>query len=174
MRGTTKRLREARRFSGLIAVLCAAFFVAGLVSGPATATPQLRQIQQSWMPDWSAWQQRFQRLQSQAVKGTSEPAKPSVTFIVRLKGETEIDQACKMFGKDADGARALFKTWASRHRGLQGLTLERASYSGDIVVGLPENDPYDRSARDVLSAFQALDSIVYAEVDAYANPTKDD
>ncbi len=113
----------------------------------------------------------MQEVQAQAVPAQAERISIA-TFIVRLKGEPELDAMAKSFRRDKAAAQQVFADWSADKPGLAGLMLESASYSGELIVGLPINDPAGRSPKDVIAAFEALDNLVYVELDAMARPGK--
>ena len=55
------------------------------------------------------------------------------------------------------------------HPQLQGLQLVRASYSGELILALPQDDPARRSVSDVIAALETMDNLAYAEVDSVAS-----
>ena len=98
---------------------------------------------------------------------------PAATFIVRFKNEPALDSVYRNFRRDEAGTRAAYKAWANAHSQLDGLFLVRASYSGELILGLPKNDPAGRSARDVVAALQTIDSLAYAEIDSIATTSEE-
>jgi|GEM_PF-3422897 len=99
---------------------------------------------------------------------------PAATFIVRFNNEPELEQVCRNFRRDETGTRAAFQRWASGHAPLEGLQLVRASYSGELILALPKNDPAGRSARDVIAALETIDNLAYAEIDSIASTSTGD
>lgn len=91
------------------------------------------------------------------------------TFIVRFNDEPELQQVCRNFRRDEAGTRQAYRDWASNHPQLKDLFLVRASYSGELILALPANDPAGRNARDVIAALQSMDNIAYAEIDSMAS-----
>lgn len=98
---------------------------------------------------------------------------PAATFIVRFKNEPALDPVYRNFRRDEAGTRSAFKAWAASHDQLTGLVLVRASYSGELILGLPKNDPHGRSAREVIAALQTIDSLAYAEIDSIATTSEE-
>ena len=89
-------------------------------------------------------------------------------IIVKFRDEPVIDEIGKTFRKDPDSVRARFSAWASDKPALRGLTLERASYSGELVLtgsGSPTMD-------EAISAIEAMDNVAYVEPDYSAQPSK--
>lgn len=96
------------------------------------------------------------------------------SFIVRFEGEPEVTTIARNFRKDPAAAQVRFAQWARQHAALRGLILTSASYSGDLILSLPANDPLNRRPRDVLSALRAMESCAYAELDSVAYPSSGD
>ena len=112
-----------------------------------------------------------------AMTGPAEAQSPApesftATFIVRFSDEPEVDQMCRNFRRDETGTRNAFRNWAEPYAALKGLYLVRASYSGELILGLPENDPAGRSPDQVLSELSELDNLAYAEIDQMATTSK--
>ena len=93
----------------------------------------------------------------------------AATFIVRFNDEPELQQVYRNFRRDEAATRQAYKDWASNHPQLKNLYLVRASYSGELILALPANDPAGRTARDVIAALQSMDNIAYAEIDSMAS-----
>lgn len=98
---------------------------------------------------------------------------PAATFIVRFKNEPALDPVYRNFRRDEAGTRSTFKAWATAHDQLDGLFLVGASYSGELILGLPKNDPQGRSARDVIASLQTIDNLAYAEIDSIATTSEE-
>jgi hypothetical protein len=103
-------------------------------------------------------------LPAQTVKLTE----PAATFIVRFKNEPALDPVYRNFRRDEAGTRATYRDWAAAHEALNGLYLVRASYSGELILALPMDDPEGRSPYDVIAALETIDSLAYAEIDDMA------
>lgn len=93
---------------------------------------------------------------------------PAASFIVRFDNEPVLSEIGKSFRRDEAGARAKFATWLEAYPELEGLRLSRASYSGELILILPSDDPMERTPNDVLSTLKAMDNLVYAELDVMA------
>lgn len=120
----------------------------------------------SFFPQWTTGQIEA----AQMVKAQTVPvAAPAATFIVRFNDEPELDQVCRNFRRDEAGTRATYTQWASSYPQLKGLSLVRASYSGELILALPQADPAGRSASDVIAALETIDNLAYAEVDSIAS-----
>lgn len=96
------------------------------------------------------------------------------SFIVRFSDEPEVTDIARNFRKDPANAQIRFARWARQHGALQGLVLTSASYSGELILSLPANDPLNRRPRDVLNAIRAMESCAYAELDSVAYPSSGD
>lgn len=120
----------------------------------------------SWLPGW-AQVTKYQNKQVVTAQA-STVEQPAATFVVRFDANPQITEVCKNFRRDTPAARAKFATWSKAHPELKGLVLARASYSGELVLALPKNDPDRRSPQQVLKDLKAMDNIVYADIDAIA------
>lgn len=155
---------EITRTSGLVVALClmgvAACDTVGS-TGPEDSN--------SWVPGWMITESETEPeiLPAQAITA----AQPAATFIVRFRDEPTLEEVCKSFRRDQTAAQAKYQAWAASQPALAGLQLRSASYSGELILALPQNDPYNRSAQDVLNALRGLNNLAYAELDsnAYAN-----
>lgn len=111
---------------------------------------------------------------AQLIQGPAIPPRaPAATFIVRFNGEPELEQVCRNFRRDEAGTRATFQNWAADHPQLQGLRLVRASYSGELILALPQSDPAQRSPADIIAALETIESLAYAEVDSLASTNEE-
>ena len=99
---------------------------------------------------------------------------PAATFIVKFNNVPELTPVYRNFRRDEAGTRAVYRDWAAQYRALEGLHLVRASYSGELILALPKNDPAGRSPRDVIAALETMDNLAYAEVDSIASATQED
>ena len=119
----------------------------------------------AFFPGWTQTQLEHPKaVEAQATPMTA----PAATFIVRFNNEPILDTVCRNFRRDETGMRTSYDEWAANHRQLQGLRLVRASYSGELLLALPKNDPAGRSASDVIAALETIDSLAYAEIDSLA------
>ena len=135
-------------------------------TGCMALPPNGTQGSASWLPRWN---QAAEAQTMTPVAQTAATERPAATFIVRFNDEPVLSEIGKTYRRDGDGARAKFDGWCSDYPGLDGLTLVRASYSGELLLGLPQNDPMNRSPEDVLAALNAIDNLAYAELDAIAH-----
>lgn len=122
----------------------------------------------NWGPAWGPLAQSQPLVVQNPAVSTAQPA---ATFIVRVKDDPVITSICRSYRRDEDSAQAQFKSWQASHPETHGLTLEGASYSGEIILGLPAADRYNRTSRDVLAALRNMDSVAYAEIDEEAHPS---
>lgn len=146
---------------GLTSVLA----VLALSSCAAWMNGSYNDTSSNWLPGWSQVKKSQNAI---LVKQASVPQAPAATFIVRFKNEPMIDEICKNYRRDTHAAEAKFAAWSAKYPALQGLTLSRASYSGEIILALPKNDPNSRTPSQVLKALKGLDNLAYAEIDAVA------
>ncbi|MHA7857211.1 MAG: hypothetical protein ACX94D_03925 [Henriciella sp.] len=123
-----------------------------------------------FLPGWSKGGASADQI---VLADSSKTRAPAATFIVRFKNEPALDPVYRNFRRDEAGTRSIFKAWAASHDQLDGLFLVRASYSGELILGLPKNDPLGRSARDVIAALQTIDNLAYAEIDSIATTSEE-
>ena len=116
-----------------------------------------------------AWSQPVTAQQSVAVSQSGLINAAAATFIVKFNNEPALEQVCRNFRRDEVATRKIFNTWAAQHPQLKGVKLVRASYSGDLILALPANDPEGRTARDVIAALETLPNLAYAEIDSMAS-----
>lgn len=145
---------------GLLALLCM------LVATGCVALMDSDSTRTNWLPGW-ANVAKAQNGEIPAQGQTVTEAQDAATFIVRFDDEPVLDEVGKSFRRDEAGARAKFESWREGRAALEGLTLKRASFSGELILGLPIDS--DRSAKDVLKAMRAMDNLAYAEMDAMAS-----
>lgn len=93
-------------------------------------------------------------------------------FIVRFEDEPLLSNVGKTFRRDERSARASYRLWQQQNPKMTGIELLRASYSGELILVLPSDDPQNRTADDVLNALQTMDTLVYAEPDSSAKPSQ--
>lgn len=120
----------------------------------------------SWLPRW------VQSAKAQPVTQPAAEQPQAATFIVRFNNEPDLAEVAKSFRRDGAGARAKFNTWCSKQPGIEGLVLVRASYSGELVLGLPHDDPQNRTPDDILTTLKSMDNLAYADIDAVAHPVR--
>lgn len=147
---------------GLVALLCMLS-----VTGCVALTDQGGAF--GFMPTWA---QNGVHQQSVGLSQANLVSAPAATFIVRFNDEPELEQVCRNFRRDEAGTRQAYLDWAADHAQLKGLYLVRASYSGELILALPANDPAGRSARDVISALETIDNLAYAEIDSMASASE--
>ena len=99
-------------------------------------------------------------------------SEPAATFIVKFNNAPELKPVYRNFRRDEAGTRAIYRDWAAAHAQLDGLYLVRASYSGELILALPADDPAGRSPYDVIAALESIDNLAYAEIDAMATTSK--
>ncbi len=116
----------------------------------------------------SGWAQQTRQVTPTLPAGAVKVSEPAATFIVRFKNEPELEKMARNFRRDETGTRAAFLEWASAHKQLDGLHLVRASYSGELILALPMDDPAGRSPRDVIASLETIDNLAYAEIDEMA------
>ena len=100
---------------------------------------------------------------------TAGPENAAFLLIVRFDDEPVLAEIGKSFRQDPEGARQKFRAWASGKPALAGLYLERASYSGELVL----SGGGGRSMSDTIAAIEAMDNVAYVEPDYSAKPSKE-
>lgn len=150
--------------------LCAACGVAWLNGGDNSTTsssfaPSQTASSSSTKDDVSAPEE------GDVFTAQSSPLAATAAFaiIVKFRNEPEIADLGKTFRKDPEGTRAQFRAWAADKPALRGLVLERASYSGELVL----TGSGSRDVKDVIAAIEAMDNVVYVEPDYSAQPSKE-
>ena len=118
----------------------------------------------SWMPVM-AQQTSTATPAKQPIEAISE-ADMKAVYIVRFETDPDLTPVGRTFRKDTAGARATYRDWASTRPALKDLQLIRASYSGELILGLPKAS--ERNADTVLTDIQAMDNLAYAERDVMA------
>ena len=103
------------------------------------------------------------------VRVQSAAAGQAFAIIVRFRNTPELDEIARSFRKDPEGARARFSRWAAGKPALSGLRLERASYSGELVLASSGGRDVDR----VIAAIKAMDNVAYVEKDYSVQPGKE-
>ena len=147
----------------LVSMLLISSCMAFAQTNPATSSS-------NWTPAWGPLaQSQPTGLQGQA--GTV--VKPAATFIVRIKNDPVITDICRTYRRDTPAAIAKFTRWQASHPATRGLTLEQASYSGDIVLGLPANDPMRRTPQAVLASLRSMANVAYADINDAAYPSRE-
>jgi hypothetical protein len=119
----------------------------------------------SFLPAWG--QDRVETPQELPAEAETVSA-PAASFIVRFDNEPVLSEIGKSFRRDQAAARKKFAAWLEDHPALQGLRLSRASYSGELILILPSDDPKGRSPEDVLKTLNAMENLAYAELDVMA------
>ncbi|MEO0607284.1 MAG: hypothetical protein AAFY82_03575, partial [Pseudomonadota bacterium] len=97
---------------------------------------------------------------------------PAATFIVKFENEPALETVYRNFRRDEEATRAAYQAWAAGHAQLKGLALVRASYSGELVLALPQNDPLKRSVRDVITQVETIETLDYIEIDSVARASE--
>ncbi|MEL7040658.1 MAG: hypothetical protein AAGL90_03990 [Pseudomonadota bacterium] len=104
-----------------------------------------------------------------SAQTNSQPSNAvAATFIVRFHDDPTLAQVSRNFRRDQAGTSAVYRDWAANHPQLSGLSLVRASYSGELILALPANDPAGRTPQDVIAALRTMPNLAYAEIDEMA------
>lgn len=85
-------------------------------------------------------------------------------FIVRISGVDAIDQIIATYPKDKSKAQSLFLKWSGGRSELTGFKLDRASYSGELILIYSEREgkrPVETAQKDLLS----IERVRYADLD---------
>lgn len=100
-----------------------------------------------------------------------------MTFIVRIKGSPDIDEAAKLYRRDYDAAQSAFAAYQKTTPAMEDFRLVGASYSGEIKLAyeLPaDREPTRAVVREVQDRLLAVDGVAYADPDYIAHPGKRD
>ena len=96
-----------------------------------------------------------------------------IVYIVRIKGEPEIDVISRNFKRDRAAADIAWANLQSRYPVLQDFRLVGASYSGEIRLGYrlpPGLEPTRATINEIQSRIMQVDSVAYADPDYVAQP----
>lgn len=99
-----------------------------------------------------------------------------IVYIVRIKGEPEIDVISRNFKRDRAAADIAWANLQSRYPVLQDFRLVGASYSGEIRLGYrlpPGLEPTRATINEIQSRIMQVDSVAYADPDYVAQPGKE-
>lgn len=99
-----------------------------------------------------------------------------VVFIVRIKGEPEIDVITRNFKRDPAAAEIAWSNLQSRHPVLQDFRLAGASYSGEIKLAYrlpPGLEPTRATINEIQSRILQVESVSYADPDYVAQAGKE-
>lgn len=110
--------------------------------------------------------------QDSSAGGSSAIVAAAVQYaiIVKFDAEPALEEIGRNFRKDPEGSRARFQAWAASKPALEGLKLERASYSGELLL----TGSGSRSLRTVISEIEAMDNVAYVEPDYSAKAGKEE
>lgn len=122
----------------------------------------------AWMPSWAQQTSGEAPVLKPAQAVTEDNMK--AVFIVRFEADPDLSPVGKTFRKDEAASRDTFSKWAEDRQQLNGLKLISASYSGEFILGLPEDS--DRTPDEVLESINSMDNLVYAERDVMAGVGK--
>lgn len=118
----------------------------------------------SWMPSWA--QQTSTNAPDVLPAQAVTEADMKAVYIVRFDADPALTPIGREFRKDTAGSRAAFEDWAADRPELEGLKLIRASFSGELILGLPQDSA--RTEEEVLAALNSMENLVYAERDVMA------
>jgi len=99
-----------------------------------------------------------------------------VVFIVRIKGEPEIDVISRNFKRDPAAAEIAWENLQSRYPVLKDFRLAGASYSGEIKLAYrlpPGLEPTRATINDIQNRIKQVESVAYADPDYVAHPGKE-
>lgn len=107
-------------------------------------------------------------LTKSAVPGLKQAA-----FIVRFNKEDEkLNTLFKLYRSNKDASRKAFAVWAADHSELNGLSLQRVQYSGEVILaytGADDPEPA-ANAKEVQARITSLPFVRYADPDYTAFP----
>lgn len=99
-----------------------------------------------------------------------------IVYIVRIKGEPEIDVISRNFKRDRGAADIAWANLQARYPVLQDFHLVGASYSGEIRLGYrlpPGLEPTRATINEIQNRIMQVDSVAYADPDYVAQPGKE-
>jgi hypothetical protein len=99
-----------------------------------------------------------------------------IVYIVRIKGEPEIDVISRNFKRDRAAADIAWANLQARYPVLQDFHLVGASYSGEIRLGYrlpPGLEPTRATINEIQNRIMQVDSVAYADPDYVAQPGKE-
>ncbi|HRX74213.1 MAG TPA: hypothetical protein P5341_08930 [Hyphomonas sp.] len=99
-----------------------------------------------------------------------------VIFIVRIKGEPEIDVISRNYKRDPAAAEIAWANLQSRYAVLKDFRLVGASYSGEIKLGYslpPGLEPTRATINEIQSRILQVESVSYADPDYVAQAGKE-
>lgn len=99
-----------------------------------------------------------------------------VVFIVRLKGEPDVDTIAQTFKRDRPTAEEAFARLSEKRPELGDFTLVGASFSGEIRLSyrMPPGQAATPAAIDAIKTrLLAIEGVAYADPDYVAHPGKD-
>jgi hypothetical protein len=108
---------------------------------------------------------------------TAQANGAEVTFVVRIKGSAEIDEASRSFRKDPAAAEEAYAAFVRRNPELSDFSLVGASYSGEIKLSYtmpPGQEPTRTAIRDIQDRLMSVEGVAYADPDYIAHPGKED
>ena len=155
--------------AALAVSLCAACGFAWLSNDPGASTSSFAPTQSDGSRVTTASASGEGGAQTGTFTAQTTPATGQYAIIVKFSGDPVPSELGKTFRKDPEGTRARFNAWAADKPALRGLSLERASYSGELVLigsGAP-------SMKDAIAAIEAMDNVAYVEPDYSARPSKE-
>lgn len=112
-----------------------------------------------------------------AVKPAAAQRGAEITFIVRIKGVSEIDEAARLYRRDYPGAQKAFAAYQTKTPALKDFRLVGSSYSGEVKLAYdlaPGVEPSRDVVREVQDKLTTIDGFSYADPDYIAHPGKKD
>lgn len=111
------------------------------------------------------------------VKPAAAQRGAEVTYIVRIKGVPEIDEAARLYRRDYAGAQKTYRAYQAKTPALENFRLVGSSYSGEVKLAY-DLAPGVEPSRDVVQSIQdkltTIDGFSYADPDYIAHPGKGD
>ena len=99
-----------------------------------------------------------------------------VTFIVRIKGQKEIDTISRNYKRDRETAEKAYAELSERLPGLKEFRLVGASYSGELQLAYrlaPGVEPTRGAINKIKDKIMAIEGVAYADPDYVAHPGED-
>lgn len=111
------------------------------------------------------------------VKPAAAQRGTEVTYIVRIKGVHEIDEAARLYRRDYASAQTVYKAYQAKTPALKNFRLVGSSYSGEVKLAYdlaPGVEPSRDVVQNVQDKLTTIDGFSYADPDYIAHPGKGD
>ncbi len=102
------------------------------------------------------------------------PPRGVVDFIVKVRGDGELDACLEAYREDPRRGRELFRRWASDKPQLDGARLSGSTYSGEAIISYdtPADAPR-RFTEEIHDRLMSINGVAYADRDYTASTQED-